>query len=455
MVSILIVDDDRLKRISLEKQLQDRGYTVISCDNAFFALQKLDENEFEVVVTDLKMAGMDGIGFLKEAKKKIPSAEFIVMTAYGSIETAVEAIRSGAFDYITKPFMIEELAIKIEHLIERQNALREVESLKRRLSERYQFHQLVAVSKTMRDLFAKSQLVADQEVPVLIQGETGAGKELLAQAIHFNSMRSKEPFMPLSCAVLNPNILESEIFGHEAGAFTGATRQKRGRLELAGKGTLFLDDIDDIPLDIQVKLLRVVQEKKYERVGGEQSLSFQARLISASKRDLRQMVAEGKFRDDLMYRLDVVHMTLPPLRERREDIHLLLEHFSQKYGLLRDFSHEAMKILLEHDWPGNVRELENVVLQVLALGKTGPVVNIQDLPVYLLEAKMTGCPYSLNLQGSIRLDIPQMLDEIQKACIQWAMRKTGGNQSLASELLNIPRTTLRRYISEMDSAKED
>jgi DNA-binding NtrC family response regulator len=448
MSTILIVEDDRLKRLTLEKQLSDMGYPTISCENAFAALQKLNEEEIGIVVTDLKMPGMDGIAFLKEAKSKFHHVEFIVMTAYGSIETAVETIRLGAYDYLTKPFTIEELAIKLKHLSERQSTRWEVERLKAQLAETYQFHHLVAASKVMHDVFEKALLIADQDVPVLIQGETGTGKELLSQAMHYTSERKRFPFLPLSCAILNPSILESEIFGHEAGAFTGAIRQKKGRLELAGKGTLFLDDIDDISMDLQAKFLRVVQEKEYERVGGEKKLLFEARIICATKRDIRSLVAERKFREDLMYRLDVVHLDLPPLRARREDIPLLLSHFASKYRLEREFSPQSMCGLLAHYWPGNVRELQNVVLQICAMRGTGPV-QVHELPGYLVEKETCHQPYRLNLEEFEHIDLPQIIEEMEQKCVQWAMIKAKGNQAFASELLNLPRTTLRRYITKI------
>jgi DNA-binding NtrC family response regulator len=298
----------------------------------------------------------------------------------------------------------------------------------------------------MRDVFERARILADRDVPVLILGETGTGKELLAQAIHHLGPRRAQPFAAFSCAALNREILESELFGHEAGAFTGAVREKRGRFELAGKGTLFLDDVDDVPLDAQVKLLRVLQERSFERVGGERALPMEARILCATKKDLRALVAEGRFREDLMYRLDVVRIVLPPLRERKEDIPLLMAHFFEQAGRPCEIAPEALRTLLEYDWPGNIRELENVASQVLALTRSSPVTP-PDLPAYLRPKGRSRSPFHLDLNGRERIELPGMLDEIRRACIEWALVKAQGNQVRAAEMLGLPRTTLRRALN--------
>ncbi|MBI4616812.1 MAG: sigma-54-dependent Fis family transcriptional regulator [Planctomycetes bacterium] len=443
---ILVVEDDRLKRLTLEKQLGDADHSVVSCDNAFAAIAAVEEGPFDVVLTDLRMPGMDGVSLLKRVREIAPETHVIVMTAYGSIQNAVEAIHAGASDYVTKPFTFEEIDLKIQRLVEHSQTVREVQELRARLSDRYSLDRMIAQSKSMREVFDLARVLAVQDVPILILGETGTGKELLARGIHATSPRAREPFVAVNCAALSPHIVESEIFGHEAGAFTGALRQRRGRIELAGKGTLFLDDIDDLPLDFQVKLLRVLQEREYERVGGEAMLQMNARLISASKQDPRQLVQEGKLRADLAYRVDVVRIALPPIRERKEDIPMLIAHFSARAASPREFSCDAMRILLDYNWPGNVRELENVVAHVHAVGRPGQV-SIDDLPAYLKEGDREARPFALHLNGRERIDLPAMLRAIEEACVQWAMVRAKGNQSAAADMLGMPRTTLRRFLT--------
>jgi DNA-binding NtrC family response regulator len=447
---ILVVDDDRLKRLTLEKQLADAGYSVLACDDPFAALAALGREPFDVVLTDLRMPGMDGLTLLKRIKEAAPVTQVVVMTAYGTIETAIEAIRAGAYDYVTKPFTIEEIDLKLRHLLDHARTLREVETLRRQVAGGGGFHDLVGRSKGMREVFDRARVLAGQDVSLLILGETGTGKELLARAVHHEGPRRDEPFVAFSCAALNREILESELFGHEAGAFTGALREKRGRFELAGQGTIFLDDVDDIPLDAQVKLLRVLQERSFERVGGERALPVGARVVCATKHDLRRLVSEGRFREDLMYRLDVVRITLPPLRERKEDIPLLFAHFCGRSGRSCEVDPAAFRVLLDHDWPGNVRELENVVAQIVSLVRSAPATLV-DLPAYLRTKGEVRRPYALDLGGREQLDLPALLEEIRKACIEWALVKADGNQVRAAELLNLPRTSLRRHLESGSS----
>ncbi|MFQ5750372.1 MAG: sigma-54-dependent transcriptional regulator [bacterium] len=444
---ILVIDDEKLKRMTLKTQLEDEGYSVEIGENAFVGLERLKKHAFDVVVTDLRMPSMDGLTFLKKIKKLSPETEVIMMTAYGTIENAVEAMKEGAYDYITKPFPYDELSIKLNRLMEHQKGKVQIEALQKKIQSQYRYQNLIGRSKVMRTIFEKADAVADSDTTILIQGETGTGKELVANALHYNSHRKHGPFIKLSCAILNREILESELFGHEKGAFTGALRRKRGRFELADKGTIFLDEVDDIPIELQVKLLRVIEEKIFERVGGEQSIEVDVRVICATKKDLKQMVSEAKFREDLYYRLNVVKIELPPLRDRREDIPLLAQHFlkklaSEKNKSVRDFSPEAQKLLLKHNWWGNVRELENVVEHAVTLSKSDRIIE-DDLPEYLQDVHAHNGLFSLNFSGNKQINFSETISEVETQLIYWALKEARGNQVKAAELLNIPRTTLR------------
>jgi DNA-binding NtrC family response regulator len=454
---VVLVEDDRLKRLTLTRELADAGYDATACQNAFEALQALAERDYSIVVTDLRMPGMDGIALLKEIKRSWPNVGVIVVTAYGTVDSAVEAIREGAFDYVLKPFSFEELAVKLRHLAERGKMLREIAELRSTVVERYELGSIVASSKAMRETIERARVVARTDSPVLIQGETGTGKELFARAIHLHSGRPDRPFVPFNCAAFNEQILESELFGHEAGAFTGATRMRRGRFESAEDGTVFLDDIDDFPSQLQVKLLRVLQERRFERVGGDTPVEVRARLVCSTKRDLREMVSKGLFRDDLLYRIDVFRLALPPLRARASEIPLLFAHLCRKHGgsAIR-LEPEALRILVSYDWPGNVRELENAVQHALAFATDG-VIGPGCLPEYLSSRASAERPWRLALAGRDRIDLPALVAEIEAEAVRWAMVCAGGNESRASEILNLPRTTLRRRLapSADDSTQDD
>jgi DNA-binding NtrC family response regulator len=448
--TILLVEDDRLERLALEAELQDEGYTVLTTQTAVNGLACLREACVDVVITDLRLPGMDGIAFIKEAKKLCPDTEMIVITAYGSVESAVAAMREGAYDYLCKPFQFEELSLKLKRLMAFHAHREELSQLRRQLEERHYYHNLVGKSAAMRRVFALIEAVAADSCAVLVQGETGTGKELVAKALHYSSPRRAKPFVAVSCAALSREVIESELFGHEQGAFTGAVRRHRGRFELADGGTLFLDDIDDIPFDLQVKLLRTIEEKQFERIGGEKSLTVDVRIISATKRDLGSMVQAGRFRQDLYYRLRVVTIPLPPLRQRREDIPLLIEHFLRRACTARQMpvkrmDHEALRRLLDYDWPGNVRELENVVEQAVLLSP-GETIDVQALPWDIHPHKSAEEVVQLHLVGKEHLNLPQILRDVEERLVQWAMAKAGGNQGKAAGLLGIPRTTLRHRL---------
>jgi two-component system NtrC family response regulator len=392
METILIVDDEKNYLLVLEALLVDAGYEVITSDNTIEALEITVSHDLDLVITDMRMPGQDGMEFLAQLRSRQPGPPVIMMTAYATVEKAVEAMKRGAFDYITKPFKNEELILTIRKAIEMHRLKQENRLLSLDLQERYQFGNIVGKSKIMRQVYEIIEKVAQTRASVLITGESGTGKELIARAIHFNSSRRDKPFISVNCSALSETLLESELFGHERGAFTGAVTQRKGRFELAHGGTLFLDEVGDMSPALQVKLLRVLQEMKFERVGGTTTLQVDARLVTASNRELEREVELGRFREDLYYRLKVVHIKVPPLRERRDDIPLLVHHFLEKAAKanaipVKSVSHEALKYLYQYDWIGNVRELENVIERAVILCD-GDDVRPQDLPEELFQQRL-------------------------------------------------------------------
>ena len=450
---VLIVDDEKLMRISLESQLKKEGYSVKSVDNALDGLKMVKSEEYDVVVTDLRLSGMSGIDFLKEIKKHNQEIIVVIMTAYGTLESAVSAIKEGAYDYIAKPFSTDELIIKLQRALYYKNTTAEVNRLRREIQSEFEFGNIIGKSEAMKKVLETVQIVSDRDATVLIRGESGTGKEKIAGAIHYHSMRRNGPFIRVSCAALNREILESELFGHEKGAFTGAVKTRRGRFELANNGSIFLDDVDDIPLDMQVKLLRVLQERTFERVGGEETLSVDVRIICATKKDLLEHVKEGYFREDLFYRLNVVPINIPPLRERKEDIPLLIKCFLKKFvsqyeDALPDVSQEVLDVLLAYNWPGNVRELENVIEHAVAFSKSKGI-SIETLPEYLRRVDIRTDLLSMDLSNKQEINLQDALTEVEKKLIQWAHQKTNGNQVKMAEILGIPRTTLRNRLIKL------
>ena len=394
METILIVDDEKNYLLVLEALLVDAGYEVITSDNTTEALEITMSHDLDLVITDMRMPGPDGMEFLAQLRSRQPDPPVIMMTAYATVEKAVEAMKRGAFDYITKPFKNEELILTIRKAIEMHRLKQENRLLSRELQERFQFSNIVGKSKIMRQVYEIIEKVAQTRASVLITGESGTGKELIARAIHFNSLRRDKPFISVNCSALSETLLESELFGHERGAFTGAVTQRKGRFELAHGGSLFLDEVGDMSTALQVKLLRVLQEMQFERVGGTKTLQVDARLVTASNRELDREVELGRFREDLYYRLKVVHIKVPPLRERRDDIPLLVHHFLEKTAEanripVKRVSHEALKYLCQHDWLGNVRELENVIERAVILCD-GDNVSPQDLPEELFQQRLPG-----------------------------------------------------------------
>jgi two-component system NtrC family response regulator len=388
METILIVDDEKNYLVVLEALLVDAGYEVITSDNTTEALEITMSHDLDLVITDMRMPGPDGMEFLAQLRSRQPDPPVIMMTAYATVEKAVEAMKRGAFDYITKPFKNEELILTIRKAIE--------------------MHRLKQ-SKIMRQVYEIIEKVAQTRASVLITGESGTGKELIARAIHFNSPRRDKPFISVNCSALSETLLESELFGHERGAFTGAVTQRKGRFELAHGGTLFLDEVGDMSPALQVKLLRVLQEMKFERVGGTKTLQVDARLVTASNRELDREVELGRFREDLYYRLKVVHIKVPPLRDRRDDIPLLVHHFLEKAAEanripVKRVSHEALKYLYQYDWVGNVRELENVIERAMILCD-GDDVRPQDLPEELFQQRLPGITKETSDQTQTALDL--------------------------------------------------
>ncbi|MBE7443923.1 MAG: sigma-54-dependent Fis family transcriptional regulator [Planctomycetia bacterium] len=450
---VLIVDDEKLMRISLESQLKKEGYRVKSVDNAIDGLKMVRTEEYDAVVTDLRLSGMGGMELLREIKKFNTEIIVVIMTAYGTLESAVLAIKEGAYDYIAKPFSTDELIIKLQRALHYKNTTAEVNRLRDEVQAEFEFCNIVGNSEAMKKVLEIVRGVSERDTTVLIRGESGTGKEKIAGAIHYHSSRKTGPFIRVSCAALNREILESELFGHEKGAFTGAIKTRHGRFELADGGSIFLDDVDDIPLYMQVKLLRVLQERTFERVGGEETLSVDVRIVCATKKDLLERVKEGHFREDLFYRLNVVPISIPPLRERKEDIPLLVNYFlknfvSQYEDALPDVSQEAMNVLVAYNWPGNVRELENVIEHAIAFSKSKGI-SLETFPEYLRNVDIHKDLLSIDLYNKQMINLQDALTEVEKKLIQWAYQKTNGNQVKMAETLGIPRTTLRNRLIKL------
>jgi two-component system NtrC family response regulator len=389
METALIVDDEKNYLLILEDLLVEEGYHVVTADNAEKALDVVAEYDLDVVITDMKMPGMDGMAFLDRIHIQHPDLPVIMMTAYGSVEKAVEAMKKGAFDYILKPFKNQELKLTIRKAVDHHVLVRKNRYLTRELQERYQFGNIIGKSAPMQRIYELIEKVSPSKATVLITGDSGTGKELIARAIHFNSPRQEQPFITVNCGALPETLLESELFGHERGAFTGAVNLRKGRFELAHEGTLFLDEISEMSPPLQVKLLRVLQEMEFERVGGSQTIKVDVRVVAASNRNLKDEVAHRRFRSDLFYRLNVVHVQLPPLKERSDDIPVLVNHFLIKYSPEATHSQmtiesEAMRCLLDYSWPGNVRELENVIERAVILSN-GKTITVKDLPQEVRE----------------------------------------------------------------------
>ena len=437
---ILIVDDEQIVRESLTNWLKEESYQVEAAENGPLALEKIRQTPFQVVLLDLKMPGMDGIQVLTELKKEFPDIEVIIMTAYGSVNTAVEAIKAGAYDYIVKPFDPEEVALLIKKILEHKNLILENILLRQKLEDKYEFEDLIGKSAVMQQVFELIRNVAPTQATVLITGESGTGKELVAKAIHAISPRRYEPFIALSCGALPDTLLESELFGYEKGAFTGAAHTKKGRFEMADGGTLFLDEVGEISLKTQIDLLRVLQEKAFRRLGGTDLIKVDVRIISATNRDLPQAITQGIFRPDLFYRLNVVGLHLPSLRERREDIPLLAKHFLRRYAIeinkkIERLSPSALELLMEYNWPGNVRELENAIERAVVISP-GLELGAKDFTFLQPGSGFLNEPSARNLQA------------LEKQHIQRILEENHWNISKSATELGIDRVTLYNKIKK-------
>ena len=448
---ILIADDEEVMRDSLSDWLREDGYDVIAVASGAEAVEKVKSEPWSVLMVDLKMPGMDGMEVVRQVKKISPELPIIMVTAYATVDTAVQAMKEGAYDYIAKPFDPEQVGLAIRKIIAHQELLEENVALRQALRKQHEFQNLIGKSRKMHEIMETVQTIADSTANILISGESGTGKEVVARAIHRSSLRREKPFMAVSCAAIPETLLESELFGYEKGAFTGATAQKRGRLEQAEDGTFFFDEIVEMSLKSQVDLLRVLQEREFRRVGGEALVRLEARVISATNKNLKKLVQEGKFREDLYYRLNVIPIHIPPLRERKEDIPLLALHFLKKYAVengkhLNDFSPEAMELLLKYDWPGNVRELENAVERAVIVA-AGSLVHLENLTV---EGGVTvrGVSEFTSISGSATLE------EVEKAHILKVLKANDLNVKKCSDILGIDRTTLYKRMKEYGVAKE-
>lgn len=442
--SLLLVDDDKNTLDGLVKILMHDGYTASGALSGYEALHLLSRKNFDIIVTDMRLPGMGGISLIHEIRKKEASVAIVVITAYSSVKTAVEAIKCGADDYLTKPINIEELKVVLEKLWEKQQLIAQNRILKEKLKDKYKFSELVGSTSHMQQIFHMIEDVAPSTASILILGETGTGKELVANAIHYQSDRSSRPFVALHCAALSEGVLESELFGHEKGAFTGAIHTRKGRFEMADGGTLFLDEVGEMSLKVQVKLLRVLEKGEFERVGGEKTLKVDVRFIAATNRDLEREVSEGRFREDLFYRLNVITIHLPPLRERRDDIPILSNFFVIKYTKkykkeIKGFTPDAMDALCAYHWPGNVRELENVIERAIVLCKKN-TLSVDHLPRNVIPNKD-----DISL---IKIPLGISLKEAEKEIIQKTLLMTQGSKKEAAKILGISNRKIEYKVKE-------
>ena len=436
---ILLVEDDEIMRVTVSDHLRKKGWTVTVAEDGMLGMEQMKKKDFDIVICDIRLPKKNGMELLREARETTSQAEFIMMTAHGTIGDAVEAMRLGARDYITKPFHADELVIRVKKIIEHKALLAKYELLKESVEERYAYQNIIGRSKKMQAVFTVMEKVSKIDTNVIILGESGTGKGLVANVIHMMSSRRDKPFVKVNCAALSGSLLESELFGHERGAFTGAIRKKIGKFELANRGTIFFDEIGDIPAFVQAKLLRVLQEHEFERVGGEETIKVDVRLISATKDNLENLVANGKFREDLYFRLKVISIYLPPLRERREDIPFLVEEFLKRFNekLKKNLtlSNEAVKCLMSHDYPGNVRELENIIERTAAL-TDGDVIKPRDFLQSFDKDIRIYC------EQEEKLTLKELLTRIEREHLIKVLAETDGNKVEAARILGISRKNL-------------
>ena len=457
---LLLVEDETVLRQAIAEQLTDRGYRVKQAESGEAALACLAEFAFDIIVTDLRLPGIDGSTVIERAVARYPHIIAIVVTGFGTVKDAVEAIKRGARDFVSKPFQIDELLHVLESAIEQRQLKSENAYLRSQLEERYKFEGIVGKSRPMERLFQLLETVAPTNSTILITGETGTGKEVVARAIHHNSSRRGNRFVALNCSAIPETLLEAELFGHVRGAFTGAVGNRQGRLEQAHKGTLFLDEVGTMSVSLQMKLLRVLQEREFERVGDSHTIKVDVSVIAATNSDLTKLVAEGQFREDLFYRLNVIPVQLPALRERKEDIPLLVQHFLTKFEAERDatppaghgksavdrlprvtVSQEGMRRLMAYHWPGNVRQLENAIERAVAFTTGRSQIDVEDLPTEVQQAQETAASSAVTLPEE-GMDLDAFVANIERELIQRSLERTGGNKGQAARLLNLKRTTL-------------
>jgi DNA-binding NtrC family response regulator len=486
---LLLVEDEAPLREALAERLADQGFEVEQADTGERAIEQLAEFAFDIVITDLRLPGLDGTRVLEAALLRYPDIIGIIVTGYGTVKDAVDAIRRGATDFVTKPFQFDELLHALNSALERRNLKSENAYLRSQLQERYKFEGIVGRAPSMRAMFQLLETVSVSASTILVTGETGTGKEIVARAIHHNSPRRAQRFVALNCGAIPETLLEAELFGHVRGAFTGAVGNRQGRMEQAHKGTLFLDEVGTMSAGLQMKLLRVLQEREFERIGDTHTTKIDVRVIAATNSDLRKMVAEGQFREDLYYRLNVIPIELPPLRDRREDIPLLVQHFLKKFSgpesgafvnprdhgpespsrspesrarnpeaavhqepRMLTVSQQAMRCLMAYSWPGNVRQLENAIERAVALSGGRSQIELADLTPELQEASEAAASPDLQLPEE-GIDFDGYVSRIEHQLIRRALEKTGGNKGMASRLLNLKRTTLVEKLKRLEPQK--
>jgi two-component system NtrC family response regulator len=448
METILIVDDEKNYLVILEALLAPEGYEIITENNALNALRLIRETDLDLVITDMRMPGTGGMELLEEAKRIDPELPVIMMTAYGTIEKAVEAMKKQAYDYITKPFRNEELKLTVKKALELYRLKKENRLLSNALSDRFKYGNIIGKSEPMLKIYEMIAKVSQSKASVMITGSSGTGKELIAKAVHYNSPRKNRPFISINCGALTETLLESELFGHERGAFTGAVTMKKGRFELADGGTLFLDEVGEMSPALQVKLLRVLQEMEFERVGGTKTIKVDVRILAASNRRLKEDVDKGIFREDLFYRLNVVHMEVPSLRERVEDIPFLVAYFIDKFRSPKDrkieLAPEVWKALYNYSWPGNIRELENTIERAVVLNSDG-LIRLEDLP-----EEISGREEDVEIDRFIPLNAPlqKTLEQIEAGLIRRALRECNNVQSHAAEMLSITKSLIQHKMKK-------
>ena len=444
---ILVVDDDLEMCGLLSDVLSQEGFSALTINQSLEASKTIKKEEFDVIVTDLRMKGLKGLDLLQEAKRVAPLTPVIIITAFGTIESAIQAMKMGAYDYITKPFQIDEFVLTVKKALENRLLKKEVVRLRKEVESRYHFHHLIGKSPSMQSIYDLIERIGDSTSNVLITGESGTGKELVARAIHYNGIRKEGPFIPINCAAIPETLLESELFGYKKGAFTNAKTDKKGLIVEAAEGTIFLDEVTEMSPLFQAKLLRVIEEREVRPLGDTNSYPIDVRIISASNRDIENLIHQGRFREDLYFRMKVIDIELPPLRERREDIPLLVDHFINQFGnkpnrKISGVSEETLRILINYSWPGNVRELENIIQRAIALCRH-EVILPEDLPSSMLREPDEE---SLLEKG---LHKKYTLDQLEKEYIKKVLIDAGGNKSKAAEILGLDRKTLYRKIEEI------